>query len=138
MAGAWQVGHLRQMLKGTLFNIALLHHPINWLVEQEDPSLRHDLRNTFRFLLHGHEHQGWVHGLADGNTQIAAAACYERSDHENGYNLVSLDLDNGTGDVWLRRYDHLGGGWIPRIIKGKTDNDGRWPLRHLKWLSVSR
>src|SRR5882724_12672393 len=31
----------------------------------------------------------------------------------------------------LRKYDRDGGGWIPRIISGKTDNNGMWPLNHL-------
>jgi hypothetical protein len=135
LAGSWQIGHLRPSLKGTLFNIALLHHPLNWLVEQEDPSLQHDLSREFRFVLHGHEHQGWVHESVDGNTKISAAACYERSDHVNGYNFVRLNINDGTGEVWLRRYDREGGGWIPRVIKDRTDNNGRWPLNHLKWLS---
>ena len=102
MAGAWQIGHLRTAIKNTLFNIALKHHPSNWLVEWEDPRIHRLLEQNFRFELHGHEHQGWVNPSADGYTRIAAAACYERSDHENGYNFVRLNLDAGTGEVWLR------------------------------------
>jgi predicted MPP superfamily phosphohydrolase len=134
MAGSWQVGHLRQLLSDTDFNIALVHHPSNWLVEYEDPGILRNLRQEFRFVLHGHEHQVWVDAETEGHTKIAAAACYDRSDKENGYNFVRLKVDEGSGEVWLRKYDREGGGWIPRIIKGSTDNDGKWSLRHLSWL----
>jgi UDP-2,3-diacylglucosamine pyrophosphatase LpxH len=138
MAGDFQVGYIRQRLKDTDLKIALLHHPINWLVENEDPSLGHNLRQEFQFVLHGHEHQVWVDPTNDGHTEVAAGACYDRSDKENGYNLVRLNVDEGVGEVWLRRYDRQGGGWIPRVVKGKTDNHGKWTLAHLNWLKSVR
>ena len=46
-----------------------------------------------------------------GTRVIAAGACYERSDKENGYNFVRLDLATRQGKVWLRQYENIGGGW---------------------------
>ena len=95
------------------------------------------MRQDFKFLLHGHEHQDWVESVADGAfTTIAAGACYDRSDKENGYNFVRLDLETGRSEVFLRRYDRTGGGWVLRPVHGDAPN-GSWPL-DLSWLRQLR
>jgi hypothetical protein len=80
-------------------------------------------------VLHGHEHQEWVEENVDGRTRIAAGACYDRSDKDNSYNFVRLDLTTGKGEVWLRRYDPPGG-WVERPVAGKAEN-GIWPIESL-------
>ncbi len=132
MAAKWQQGTLRPGIKDADFAIALVHHPASWLVEYESDFER-ALRLDYRFLLHGHEHQAWVEPTAGGHTTISAGACYDRSDKENGYNLVRLDTVSGRGEVWLRRYDDTGGGWIRRQIAGVTDDRGVVAL-DLEWL----
>lgn len=97
--------------------------------------MRIRFEREFAFHLHGHEHLGWVN-KSDHHVRVAAAACYERSGTENGYNFVRLNLETGEGEVWLRRYDTHGGGWTPRIISGKTDNNGRWRLGQLSRLQA--
>lgn len=134
MAGKYQQGVLRRKIKGADFSIALMHHPPDWLVEYENPDFGRGLEKDFKFLLHGHEHRDWVQSTASGYTVLAGGACYEGSGSEhNGYNLVRLDLERGRGEVWLRRYESVGGGWIPRIISNRTDGRGVWPLE-LGWL----
>lgn len=133
MAGKWQQGTLRAAIKDADFSIALVHHPPDWLVEHENPDFGRGLDQDFRFLLHGHEHRDWVLNTADGYVVVAAGACYERSDAEhNGYNVVRLDVGEGRGEVWLRRFESAGGGWIPRMISRKAET-GVWNLR-LDWL----
>jgi len=39
---------------------------------------------------------------------------------------VRLNLETGETEIWLRKFDGDGGGWIPRIIANKTSNDGLW------------
>jgi formylglycine-generating enzyme required for sulfatase activity len=137
-AGRWQLGTLRQPLREADFSIALLHHPPDWLVEHESPDFGRALAHDFRFLLHGHEHKGWVQSGNDGFTTIAAGACYDRSDKDtNGYNFVRLDAATGGGEVWLRRYDATGGGWVPHPIHKQTDDRGVRPLA-LPWLAKLR
>src|SRR6185369_1768085 len=132
-AGHWQQGTLREKLAGADFSLALIHHPPDWLVEHETPAFRRELRQDFKFLLHGHEHQDWVEPGAGGAfTTIAAGACYDRSDEVNGYNFVRLDLETGRGEVFLRRYDQTGGGWVLRPVHRDAPN-GSWPL-DLPWL----
>lgn len=135
-AGHWQQGTLREKLAGADFSLALMHHPPDWLVEHETPAFGRELRQVFKFLLHGHEHQEWVESVADGVfTTIAAGACYDSSDKENGYNLVRLDMETGRAEVFLRRYDKTGGGWVLRPLHGQASQGVRvldlpW-LRHL-------
>ena len=137
MAGRFQLETLRQQLPPNDFTIALIHHPSNWLVPEENPSFGRQLERDFPFVLHGHEHQEFVRPDATiGHTVISAGACHECSESKNnGFNFVRLDLEKGTGEVWLRQYDASGGGWVPRCIANRTDDHGMWPLTHLEpWL----
>lgn len=130
LGGKWQIQTLEQKISKANLRIGLMHHPINWFTEVEDPSLGPLLERSFHFFLHGHEHQNWVHS-SPRHTQIAGGAAYDRSDKENGYNIVRLNWDNGTGEVWLRKYDNVGGGWIPRTIFQRADN-GVWFLENIQ------
>ena len=130
LGGKWQIQTLEQKISKADLKIGLMHHPINWFTEVEDPSLGPLLERSFHFFLHGHEHQNWVHS-PPGHTRIAGGAAYDRSDEENGYNLVRLNWDNRTGEVWLRKYDNEGGGWIPRTIFERADN-GIWLLENIQ------
>jgi len=103
MGSQWQLEQVHSKLGQAAVSIVLMHHPSNWLSEYEDPDFGHDLERDFRFILHGHEHAEWVTTGSDGYTRIAAGACYEHSDKENGYNLVRLDLETGQGQIWLRK-----------------------------------
>ncbi|MEH1902039.1 MAG: metallophosphoesterase [Nostoc sp.] len=133
MAGRFQLETLLQKLPKNDFAIALLHHPTNWLVPEENPNFGRLLERDFPFVLHGHEHQDFVRSDASaGHTVISAGACHEWSESKNnGYNFVQLDFAKRTGEVWLRQYDSIGGGWIPRLIANRTDDKGCWALKHL-------
>ncbi len=133
MAGDWQQQKLAPELRSADVRIALAHHPPNWLVEAEENDFSRGLRQDFRFLLHGHEHKKWVEPLEGGNYVVfSAAACYQGSKIENGYSLVCLKPMAGQGEVWLRRFDADGGGWVRRPV-AKHAEDGVWPLQ-LNWL----
>ena len=129
LGGRWQIDNLLRQLEEAQFSIALIHHPVGWFREEEEPLVFRDIEREFAFCLHGHEHQGWVNHLSDGHVRIAAAACYDRSDRENGYSLVRLDLETSKGQVWLREYERYGGEWIPRLIGSKTNHEGVWQLQ---------
>ncbi|MBN1659468.1 MAG: HEAT repeat domain-containing protein [Anaerolineae bacterium] len=130
MGSHWQMERLSHKIRQADIKIALMHHPPSWLVEAEDTRFSPDLERDFDFILHGHEHKNWILESVDGSVRIAAGACYERSDKENGYNIVRLDFERGQGEAWLREYDSDGGGWRERLIYKKTNNDGVWFLRH--------
>ncbi|HTS60712.1 MAG TPA: metallophosphoesterase [Candidatus Acidoferrales bacterium] len=130
--GRWQLEKLRSALEDCSFRIALTHHPLNWLRPEENGVLRREIERSFEFHLHGHEHQNWVDAF-DRHVRIAAGACYEDSTKENGYSFVRLQPGRGSGEVFFRTYDALGGGWVARNVFGRAP-DGRWPLT-LRWLN---
>lgn len=127
MGGRWQIEQLLTKIGKARLKIALVHHPSNWLVGVEDPHFHRQIAIDFDFCLHGHEHQDWVEQI-DSHIRIAAGASYEHSQSTNGYNFVRVNLEDGTGEVWLRHYDNRGGGWIPANVYQKTNNDGLWGL----------
>nr|VFJ65378.1 MAG: Calcineurin-like phosphoesterase [Candidatus Kentron sp. FM]VFJ65650.1 MAG: Calcineurin-like phosphoesterase [Candidatus Kentron sp. FM]VFK15819.1 MAG: Calcineurin-like phosphoesterase [Candidatus Kentron sp. FM] len=135
LGGGWQLSTLGGQLQnaGAEIELALAHHPLDWLMAKEKLALNPRLENDFHFFLHGHEHQGWV-DKKPRHIRLAAGACYGKTPAESGYSLVRLDPDAGTGQVWLRRLDETGLGWIPRAVPGHTDNHGLWPLS-LEWLA---
>nr|VFJ54689.1 MAG: Calcineurin-like phosphoesterase [Candidatus Kentron sp. FM]VFJ54751.1 MAG: Calcineurin-like phosphoesterase [Candidatus Kentron sp. FM]VFK08038.1 MAG: Calcineurin-like phosphoesterase [Candidatus Kentron sp. FM] len=132
LGGGWQLNTLGGKLKEAEVKLLLAHHPLGWLVEQETPKLDPQLENDFHFFLHGHEHQGWVDEKKK-HTRLAAGACYGETPAESGYGFARLDPEAGKGEVWLRRFDETGLGWIPRVVSGKSNNDGLCPL-DLGWL----
>lgn len=127
----WQIAKLKDRMGPVDFAIALIHHPGNWLKEQEDPSAMRRLKQEFALVLHGHEHQEWVEPDIDGRLVLSAGACY--NSQKNGYSFGCLDLDNLQGNIYLRKWDSTGRGWVARNVAGKT-HDGCWPLPSLSWL----
>ncbi len=132
LGGQWQLRTLAKQLQGCDITLALAHHPLSWLVPQENPALDPELQESFDLFLHGHEHQAWVEEKPR-HIRIAAGACYGETPQESGYNLVRLDPAQGKGEVWLRRFSDEGIGCIPRVVPGRTNNDGLWPL-DLAWV----
>jgi predicted MPP superfamily phosphohydrolase len=131
--GRWQIETLRSQLDDCNFRIALTHHPFNWLHQAEDPILRREIEETFDFHLHGHEHLGWADAF-DHHVRVAAGACYEQSEKENGYSMATILPLAGRGKILFRRYDTTGRGWVARNISRKAENNGCWNLR-LTWLN---
>jgi len=129
LAGRWQIRKVSPDIRDTDIKICLIHHPQNWFNQIEDPRLTPDFERSFHFLLHGHEHQNWVNSFSVNHTRISAGACYGSSERESGYNFARVDLEQDTCEIWLRAYDDLGSGWIPRVINGRTTNDGIWTLK---------
>ncbi len=89
--------------------IGVLHHPFNWLGDLVRRSfVQSSLTKGFHFLLRGHEHEGNV-GITIGTgghcAVLSAGAAYDHREHPNGYNFVHVNLDEGQGVAFLRRYD---------------------------------
>jgi len=127
LAGHWQIQNLHNKLKSADMKIGIMHHPINWFTQVEDPNIKVELENNFTFFLHGHEHQNWIDEKSNGFTRIAAGACYGDSPQETGYNFVRLNFDKSKGEnkgeVWMRKYEKDTQEWEPKKVKG-SDNNG--------------
>ncbi len=121
----WQLGSLLKSQQEKCMNIILMHHPVNWFVEHEDPLLKSRLAQSSNFILHGHEHNNWVSiDSQNRNITISAASLYNMPSVENGYNYVRVNIEERYAEVWFRKFDDSGGGWIPRVIKNVTDIHG--------------
>lgn len=138
LGGHWQIQSARPTVKSASIRICLTHHPLNWLTEYEDSSLAPEVERNFHFLLHGHEHQNWVSVSNSNHVRIASAACYGSSEAESGYNFVRFNHEEGSCDIWLRKYDSLGGGWVPRLIHNRTDGEGKISLEQLSSLTSTK
>ncbi len=135
MAADWQCQTIAGKMKGADFGIGLAHVPPNWLVEGEELYLKMLIAQNFRFYLHGHEHRSWVSTEDSRLTTLSAGAFYQSKKRAIGYSMVRLDFAKAEGQVFLRSYDFHGGGWVPRIIKHKSeDPPGVAKLTGLPWM----
>lgn len=130
LAGAWQLGVVEREIRGADLKIGLVHHPPHWFREEESPSVDRRFARLFDILLHGHEPGAWVTTDTDtaaGSVRIAATLRRPAS-----YNMVRLDFAARRAEVWLRRYEEEGGGWVPHALAGKTDPAGVWRIDSLR------
>ena len=134
IGGKWQIGSILPLVRDADIKIALIHHPRNWLPQQDEQSFWPAMQAHFDFFLHGHEHHGWVH--QDGRfVRIAAGASYHRHDKETGYSFVRLNIDEGTAEIWLRQFQEDSGRWAQRIIPTRTTDQGMLRLTGFPWKS---
>ena len=106
--------------EGADVQIAVVHHPIDWLQSFDRNRLEPALASTAHFLLHGHRHLAHcdkVRGTSGDHVVIPAGASFtERSASDqrfaNAYTLVTLDLERGTGVAYLRRWGDRRNKWI--------------------------
>ncbi|MES1262194.1 MAG: metallophosphoesterase, partial [Acidobacteriota bacterium] len=131
MASRWQVSRLAPKIENCDLKIALVHHPDSWLHEYEDKLFK-DLSTQMDFVLHGHEHDGWIDPARPAgpvrHTRVAAAALYDRSELPNGYSVGVWDSESRVTTMYLREYSRDGRGWRGREIPHVTDDRGRWPV----------
>jgi predicted phosphodiesterase len=109
--------------------IALDHHPFEWLADNQD---RHQvellLRRNCHFMLQGHRHRTKVfqEETLDGKMlTVLAGAGYDDRYSFNRYNFVKLNLDNGEGIIYFRRYSDAQRGWLPDSDSTGTANGTR-------------
>ena len=127
MGARWQIGESLRRLDKPHLRIALVHHPSNWLTEEEDPIFGRELVGKFDLILHGHEHQEFITN-SDGKYLISAGACYNCSDDPRAYSTGTLNLNSMTGEVRLRTWSDTGeGGWVGHNMAEKAP-EGTYPL----------
>lgn len=113
-----------ELATGTAFNVALVHHPFDWLRDFDEDDVRPDIERHFDLVLTGHTHVPDPEQVASrrGRTVYSRAGClYEHRDHPNGYSVVDVGED-GSVTVSVRT-------WWPtrRAFDAATDvaEDGR-------------
>jgi 3',5'-cyclic AMP phosphodiesterase CpdA len=119
-------------VEGIDLKIALMHHPFDWLREFDQNDSAAMLTDGCDFILHGHLHQTAMTQLTSPDSSamiLACGACYETRQWPNMYNWVQLNLDAGTGTVYLRRYsDARGGFWAPDTLTYRNVKNGEYPF----------
>ncbi len=131
--GEWQLDTLTaRLLDAADVRIALVHHPLGWLVEAEAAQLKPRFQTEFNVFLHGHEHHQWVETPQKEHLHVAAGAIFDRGDSALGYNVVRFDLEKEAGEVWLRCLDHDTKKWMAKAVPDMTDTRGVWPVK-LPW-----
>ncbi len=111
---------LRELIReleqgGAALRVALLHHPVSWLCEDEERELRALLRKEFDLVLHGHVHDSAadaVHRQRRGMLEVGAGAAYAGlgQDRYHGFWIGWLDPDEGRVELDAFTWDGREGG----------------------------
>ena len=105
IVGKRQIDDLFEYIKDTDLKICLMHHPVNWLVPDEQQEIKRCL-GKFDLVLRGH-----VHELDD--EQIISKGCqtiYSTAgkifpmDYYNGYSYIVCDFEKRKCSIYLRKY----------------------------------
>jgi predicted phosphodiesterase len=112
--GELQVRTALEQAEEADLRIALLHHPLEWLMDFDRDACEPLLRQKCDFVLLGHRHRESFEqqrGPGAATVVIAVDARYDTRSHPNACNLVRID-ERGEGAIYLRRYsDRQGGFW---------------------------
>lgn len=127
--GLGQVGTaLGQRDEGAPLTIALLHHPMEAMHPCDEPSLN-KLKQHATLVLSGHVHEGraaFVHDVAGLATFVTAGSAFERRQHDNGFNVVAVDLVRGAGCVTFYKYLPGHDLWKETSERAPHTEDGRF------------
>lgn len=89
------------------FRIAAFHHPLEWLADYDESAVRSRLTTEFDLLMFGHSHNSRpeIRVSPTGRALLSQAGClYEHRDYFNGYQVITLDLDDATATFDIRTY----------------------------------
>ncbi len=107
LIGQRQLDILSQSVSDCDFKIALLHHPISWLVQFDQSVTYRHLYSNFNAVFFGHNHMADLAAMArpSGKTFLSNAGClYQGRNYFNGYTLATYDFDSDKWDVKVREY----------------------------------
>ena len=125
LGAEWQFNHMHGALEGADLKIGLIHHPRDWFNQAETQIIKQRKAHDFQFWLHGHSHNPW---LEPGQRliKLEAGAIGADTDDQFGFNLVSLDLQQGSGVAHLFEYKN---GWKVQTVADMAE-DGHWHFKH--------
>jgi predicted phosphodiesterase len=93
---------------------ALLHHPFPWLAEFEQLSIENLVIDHADICLRGHVHSPDMRAIDRSEARLAtftAGAAFTRRTADNTYVWCSLDLQTGSGEHVVHRYNHVDRRW---------------------------
>ncbi len=80
--GQYQLDTMQETIADCDFKIAVTHHPLNWLNEEEQSKIQNRVETSFHVYLHGHRHSQWYVDAKD-HLVVSAGACYEQAERNN-------------------------------------------------------
>jgi hypothetical protein len=105
-----QVDEARRTIVDTQLQVAVFHHPLEWLMPFDRKVSGRRILAEFNVVLTGHNHQADAQAVStlSGNALLNQAGClYSSRDYFNGYSWISYDTRTETARVMLREYsDH--------------------------------
>lgn len=99
------IQELERIAPKARLRIALMHHPLYWLAEEDMTGVEPLLAEQCSTLLHGHLHcpRMTLHSDPDLSLQVmAAGASFESRAKLNAYNIVRIDLESGAAEATVR------------------------------------
>jgi predicted phosphodiesterase len=139
LGGEWQFNYMRKRLNDAELKIGLIHHPTDWMSAPEQDLANRRISTDFDFWLHGHVHNSWVSPLSSHVIVSAGAIGADQTD-EFGFNLTTLDLMKGKGEIRLNNIKSGSTDWTIYPIGGHAPK-GIWNLdlnpRRFKILSAN-
>ncbi len=129
-----QVSQAIKRTKDATLRIALLHHPLEWISDFDNNSVRLLQRNC-PIVLRGHLHRAEIEKkslFAGDVTVVPAGAIYESRDGHNGYQFVVLNLRTGKGRVHFRCYNERGPEgpeWVSDVMITGDEYKGVFPFK---------
>jgi predicted phosphodiesterase len=112
---------------GACLRIALIHHPLYWLVEKDIHRIQQHLPRKCHLLLRGHLHcpSFSVQSTPDSHLHEFAAGASLKANYR-AYNLVQLDLNTGEGTAIVRlQHPEIGINWGPDVFTYRNATDGK-------------
>lgn len=124
LVGEPQIHQALRDIKTADLRLIVLHHPFDWLAQFDRNKVSVRLKKEAHFILFGHNHMQDIEVTRTPGGEVIlvpAGAAYDRrwADgpyYVGAYNFVRLDLQSGTGNVFLRR-------WNERLTRWDVDQD---------------
>ena len=107
--GERQVELALHEIKDCDIKIALMHHTLDWLAQDEKGRIQRVLADNFDAMLCGHNHNNnATHTTSTlGNLLISNTGCiYENREHFNGYSIIDIDISEQRWKIEAREYYH--------------------------------
>lgn len=105
--GERQVEKAADTLKHCDFQLAMFHHPLDWLSPTDKTNVTRSLHQHFDLVLYGHAHYTdpvSSVGLSGRFVQAQAGCLFHNRDYFNGYSIITADFDRKVIQVDMREY----------------------------------
>jgi predicted phosphodiesterase len=107
LLGERQIDDSSSDIKDCDIKIGVYHHSLDWLMEYDLGNTKKRLSRGFDFLFCGHIHDPNLELVQNFQNKTLLTQCGSLNSgriYYNGYSVVSLNVQNGTGKIKLRTY----------------------------------